>query len=151
EDEAPGPAVAAWGGAEAPARPGVGDVRAAEPSPEIQRVPAPFVVRLPLGDRIHHEERRVARIVAGGQRYPALHSFSGGDGLEEIAAGRPGLVDGHHERWLPGRFDEVHPRGDLRGCLTRPGNVLGRPDEPAAFAVVPPHSVRLDMELFRSR
>src|SRR5262249_57023221 len=89
----------------------------AEPSPEIQGVPAPFVVRLPLGDRIHHEERRVARIVADGQRDPALHSFSGGDELEGIAARRPGLVDGHHERWLPRSVYEGHARGYLRACL----------------------------------
>src|SRR5213592_996289 len=60
---------------------------AAASAPEVQGVPAPFVVSLPFRHRVHHEERGTARIVPNRERDPPLYALGRRDELQQVAPG----------------------------------------------------------------
>ena len=136
-----------------PGRPVVGTVirhhsraRRRRARADVERAPAPRVVRLRRGDRAHDHERRVAGVVAHDEWHVAV----GAPGdlahhLEEVVARRPVRRDGHREGRLPTALDHVRRRRHRGGRLRLPRQSRRGPDQSAARAPVVPGPVELDV------
>ena len=113
---------------------------------DVERAPAPRVVRLRGGDSAHDHEGRMTGVVAHDERHVAVGAP--GDlahDLEEVVARRPVRRDGHREGRLPVALDHVRRRRHRRGRLSSARECGRGPDQSAARTPVVAGPVELDV------